>query len=130
MKLIKSLFAIAFFFAINSVSAQSIASKWTQLNDFQELLVKTFEPAGEGNFGPIKNSSEYLVEKAQALDVTTMPQDLRNPKADEIIAVLKRDTKLVAELVRTNSSNVEIMKAFQKLNETYDRLLRIYEPKK
>ena len=51
MKLIKSLFAIAFFFAINTVSAQSVASKWPQLNDFQELLVKTFEPAGEGNFG-------------------------------------------------------------------------------
>lgn len=53
MKLIKSLFAVAFFFAINTVSSQSIASKWPQLNDFQELLVKTFEPAGEGNFGKL-----------------------------------------------------------------------------
>jgi len=130
MKLIKSLFAIAFFFAINTVSAQSIASKWPQLNDFQELLVKTFEPAGEGNFGPIKNSSEYLVEKAQALEVATMPQDLRNAKADEAVVVLKRQTKLVAELVRTNASDVEIMKAFQKLNETYDRLLGLYQTKK
>lgn len=130
MKLIKSLFAIAFFFAVNTISAQSVTEKWPQLNDFQELLVKTFEPAGEGNFNPIKNSCEYLVEKAQALDVTTMPQDLRNVKADEIVAVLKRDTKLVAELIRTKASDVEIMKSFQKLNETYDRLLRIYEPKK
>ncbi len=130
MKLIKSLFAIAFFFAVNTISAQSVVKKWPQLNEFQELLVKTFEPAGEGNFGPIKNSCEYLVEKSQALDVATMPQDLRNAKAEETISVLKRQTKLVAELVRTKASNVEIMKAFQKLNETYDRFLLLYEPKK
>jgi hypothetical protein len=130
MKLIKSLFAIAFFFAVNTISAQSVVKKWPQLNEFQELLVKTFEPAGEGNFGPIKNSCEYLVEKSQALDIATMPQDLRNAKAEETISVLKRQTKLVAELVRTKASNVEIMKAFQKLNETYDRFLLLYEPKK
>lgn len=130
MKLMKFLFAVAFLFAINNVSAQSVASKWPQLNSFQELLVKTFEPAGEGNFGPIKNSYEYLVEKSEALDVTTMPQDLKNSKADETVAVLKRQTKLLAELIKTNSPNAEIMRAFQKVNETYDRLLSIYEPKK
>ena len=54
-----------------------------------------------------------------------MPQDLRNPQADETIVVLKRQTKLVAELVRTKASDVELMKSFQKLNETYDRLLRL-----
>jgi hypothetical protein len=59
-----------------------------------------------------------------------MPQDLRNPKADEAIVVLKRQTKLVAELIRTKASDVELMKSFQKLNETYDRLLSLYEPKK
>ena len=59
-----------------------------------------------------------------------MPQDLRNPQADETIVVLKRQTKLVAELVRTKASDVELMKSFQKLNETYDRLLSLYVPKK
>ncbi len=130
MKLVKSLFAIAFFFAVNTISAQSVTEKWPQLNDFQELLVKTFEPAGEGNFGPIKNSCEQLVEKAQALDVATMPQELKNAKADETVFVLKRQTKLVAELVRTKASDVEIMRAFQKVNEVYDRLVSLYEPKK
>jgi hypothetical protein len=130
MKLVKSLFAIAFFFAVNTTSGQSIAQKWPQLNEFQELLVKTFEPAGEGNFTPIKNSCEYLVEKAQALDVATMPQDLRNVKAEETVSVLKRQTKLVAELVRTKAPDVEILRAFQKVNEVYDRLVSLYEPKK
>jgi len=130
MKLIKSLFAIALFFAMNTISAQSITDKWKEMHDYHELLSKTFHPAEEGNFGPIKSSSEDLVAKAELLDVEKMPQDLRTPKVDETISVLKRQTKLVSELVTRKAPDAEIMRAFQNLHDVFHRIVEICQPGK
>ncbi|WP_395066946.1 hypothetical protein [Flavobacterium sp.] len=130
MKLIKSLFAIALFFAINTISAQSITDKWKQMHDYHELLSKTFHPAEDGNFGPIKNSSEDLVAKAELLDVETMPKDLRNALVEENLAILKRQTKVVSDLVTKKAPDAEIMRAFQNLHDVFHRIVEICQPGK
>jgi hypothetical protein len=130
MKYIKSLLAIVAFFTISSVSAQSITEKWKQLNDYHELLSKTFHPAEDGNFDPIKNSSEDLVVKAEALDLKTMPQELRTSQLDETIAVLKKQTKTVNDLVQKKAPNAEIMRAFQNLHDVFHRIVEICQPRK
>lgn len=130
MKLIKSFLALAILFAINTVSAQSITDKWKQMHDYHELLSKTFHPAEEGNFNAIKNSSEDLVVLAEALDVKTMPQDLRNPKIDETIAVLKKQTKVVNDLVQRKAPDAEIMRAFENLHDVFHRIVEICQGKK
>lgn len=130
MKYIKSLLAIVAFFTISSVSAQSITEKWKQLNDYHELLSKTFHPAEDGNFDPIKNSSEDLVVKAEALDLKTMPQELRTSQLDETIAVLKKQTKMVNDLVQKKAPNAEIMRAFQNLHDVFHRIVEICQPRK
>jgi predicted S18 family serine protease len=130
MKYIKSLLAIIAFFTISSVSAQSITEKWKQLNDYHELLSKTFHPAEEGNFDAIKNSSEELVVKAEALDLKTMPQELRTSQLDETIAVLKKQTKTVNDLVQKKAPNAEILRAFQNLHDVFHRIVEICQPRK
>lgn len=130
MKYIKSLLAIVAFFTISSVSAQSITEKWKQLNDYHELLSKTFHPAEDGNFDPIKNSSEDLVVKAEALDLKTMPQELRTSQLDETIAVLKKQTKTVNDLVQKKAPNAEILRAFQNLHDVFHRIVEICQPRK
>lgn len=130
MKYIKSLLAIVAFFTISSVSAQSITEKWKQLNDYHELLSKTFHPAEDGNFDPIKNSSEDLVVKAEALDLKTMPQELRTSQLDETITVLKKQTKTVNDLVQKKAPNAEIMRAFQNLHDVFHRIVEICQPRK
>jgi hypothetical protein len=127
MKLIKSIFAIAVFFAINTVSAQAITDKWKQMKDYHELLSKTFHPAEEGNLNPIKVSSEDLVARAELLDVTTMPQELRAPKLDENIALLKMQTKKVSELITNKAPNAEIMRAFENLHDIFHRIIKMSE---
>lgn len=128
MKLIKSLFAIAVFFAMNTVSAQTLTNKWKQMHDYHELLSKTFHPAEEGNLNPIKVSSEDLVAKAELLDVETMPQDLRTAKLDENINLLKKQTKVVSELITRKAPNAEIMRAFQNLHDIFHKIVQMCEP--
>lgn len=130
MKLIKSLFAIALFFTISTLSAQEITDKWKQMNDYHELLSKTFHPAEDGNFAPIKNSSEYLVQKAEALDLKTMPQEFKNSKIEETIILLKKQTKAVNDLVQRKAPDAEIMRAFENLHDVFHRIVQLCEPKK
>jgi hypothetical protein len=129
MKLIKSFLAIALLFSIHTVSAQSITEKWKQMHDYHELLSKTFHPAEEGNFEPIKKASEDLVLKAEALDFKTMPEDLRTNKVEETIALLKKQTKTVNDLVQRKAPNAEIMRAFENLHDIFHRIVEICEKK-
>lgn len=128
MKLLKSLFAIALFFTMNAVSAQVITDKWKAMNEYHALLYRAFQPAEEGNFNMIKSSSEELVAKSDLLDVATMPQELRTPKVDQTIAILKKQTKFVNELVKNKAPNAEIMRAFENLYDIYNRIAQMCEP--
>jgi hypothetical protein len=100
------------------------------MRDYHELLSITFQATEEGDFGPIKKFSEELVSKAEALDVITMPQDLKNTKLEETIAILKKQTKLVNDLVKNKAPNPEIMRAFENLHDIYYRIVQLSEPKR
>ena len=99
MKLLKSLFAIALFMANNTISAQSVTDKWKQLGNFHELMSNSFKPSEEGDFKPIKLNSQELVTKVDALDITTIPQELR--------------------------SDAEIMREFENVHDIYNRLVYV-----
>lgn len=105
-----------------SVNAQSVTSKWTQLHEYHELLSKTFHPAENGNFTAIKNSHDYLVQKAEALDIATMPADLKTPTLVENVAVLKKLTKKLSELITNKAPDVEIMRMFQNVHDVFHKI--------
>jgi len=130
MKIIKSLFAFAAFFALNSVSAQTISERWPQIKAYHEIMSKTFHPAEEGNLEPIKSQSELLVKSAEALSVESMPEEFRNPKTIETLISLKKQTKLVDELVQQKAANDEILKAMTALHDTFHKIVGMCQPEK
>ena len=125
MKLLKSLMAIALFMAFNTISAQVVTEKWKQLGNYQELLSNTFKPSEDGDFGPIKLSSQELVTKVEALDVTTIPQELRSPRLESVLTVLKSHTKLLNELVKSKAPDAEIMRQFENVHDIYNRVVYV-----
>ncbi len=130
MKIIKSLFAFAAFFALNSVSAQSITERWPQIKAYHEVMSKTFHSSEEGNLNPIKSHSELLVEKAEALSVENMPEEFRSPKLIESLVVLKRETKTLNDLVQQKAGDDEITKALSKLHDTFHKIVGMCQPEK
>ncbi|MEN9336142.1 MAG: hypothetical protein RLZZ500_1129 [Bacteroidota bacterium] len=122
MKFVKFIIAAVAFLAVQTISAQSVTSKWTQLHEYHELLSKTFHPAENGNFTAIKNSHDYLVQKAEALDVTTMPSDLKTPAVVENVAVLKKLTKKLSELITNKAPDVEILRMFQNVHDVFHKI--------
>ena len=129
MKFNKSILAVIAFFAFSSIFAQSATDKWTQLNNFKELLTKTFQPAEQGNFKPIKTSSEQLVIAIDALSQNT-PEEFKSPKINEASIVLKRKAKALHELVIKNAPDAEIMRAFQDVHDVAQKLVSLCQPTK
>ncbi len=131
MKLLKSLMAIALFMTINTILAQSVTENWKQLGSFHELMSNSFKPSEEGDFKPIKLNSQELVTKVDALDITTIPQEIRSPRLESVLTVLKNHTKSLNELIKSKAPDAEIMREFENVHDIYNRV--IYEceqPKK
>ncbi|WP_297515077.1 hypothetical protein [Flavobacterium sp.] len=122
MKFVKFAVAIVAFLAFQNLQAQSATAKWAPLNEYHELLSKTFHPAEGGNLTPIKNSHDALVQKSEALDVATMPVDLKTSKAVENIAVLQKLTKKLSELITNRAPDVEVMRTFQNVHDVFHRI--------
>lgn len=125
MKLIKSLIIITTLFILNIANAQTITEKWTQLNDYQELISKIYYAAENGNLEPIKNNSQILVDHSEALTDENMPMEFRTPKIKETLVLLKKDTKLANDLVQKNASDIEIKKALKNLHSTFLKIVSL-----
>jgi hypothetical protein len=130
MKIIKSLFAFAAFFALNSASAKTITERWPQIKAYHELMTQTYHPAEEGNLDPIRNNSELLMQKAEALSVETMPEEFRNPKTIETLLSLKKQTQNVNDLVQKKAGDDEITKALGVLHDTFHKIIGMCQPEK
>lgn len=120
----KKLFLLAFIcIGMQTLSAQSLVEKWKPFSEYHELLSNTFHPSEEGDFGPIKQFSQELNSKAEALNISTLPQEFKNPKVESNLVILKKQTKLVNDLVKNKAPNAEIMRAFEDLHDIFHRIV-------
>src|SRR6478609_4394317 len=117
MKFLKSLFASANLFALNSASAKAFTEGWPQIKMYYEILSRTFHASEKGNLNTIKSDSRILIEKVEALSIEGMPAEYRNPKILETLLTLKKQTKLVDFLVQQNLDEAEIKSALTKLKD-------------
>ncbi|WP_293871493.1 hypothetical protein [Flavobacterium sp.] len=124
MKIIKSLFAFATYFSEKSLPAPSLYEKWTDIKAYQEIIAKTFQNK-EVNLKLIKSNSKILVEHSDCLSVESMPQEFRNPKLIKTLLILKKNTKVVHELVEKKASDSEIKMASDVLIDTFYKITEL-----
>ncbi|UPT70144.1 MAG: hypothetical protein M0D53_13625 [Flavobacterium sp. JAD_PAG50586_2] len=125
MKFLKSLFASANVFALNSAAAKSFTEAWPQIKSYYDVLSKSFHASEKGNLNEIKSHSAILVEKAEELSIEGMPAEYRNPKILETLLNLKKQTKVVNYLVQENVMDAEIKLALTKLNEIFHQIVEL-----
>ncbi len=125
MKFLKSLFASANLFTINSASAKAFTEGWPQIKIYYEILSKVFLASEKGNLAEVKSDSWMLVEKAEALSIEGMPAEYRNPKILETLLALKKQTKFVDDLVSDNTADAEIKAALTKLYDIFHLIVEL-----
>ncbi|WP_297509411.1 hypothetical protein [Flavobacterium sp.] len=104
------------------MNAQSASTKWSQLHEYHELLSKTFHPAENGNLNAIKNAHDYLVQRSEALDINTMPSELKSETLVAQVGILKKMTKKLSELITNKAPDVEIMRTFQNVHDVFHKI--------
>lgn len=119
MKFFKSLFANESSFALDSASAKTFTENCPQIKAYYEILIKAFHGSEKGDFEIIKSDSYILLNRANDLTMENLPAEFRNPKTIESLLALRKQTKLVDELVNQNAIDEEIKKALHRLKEIY-----------
>jgi hypothetical protein len=130
MKIIKSLFAFATLFALQSTAAESITEKWPQIKAYHEVMSKSYHSSEEGNLNPIRNNAKLLLDKSEALTVENMPNEFRSPKTIDALVTLKKQTKTVHDLVENKAKDEEVKNALSALHETFHKIVGLCGPQK
>ena len=130
MKHIKALLIIAFIFAANTISAQSITEKWPAMKEFHEVMSQTFHPAEEGNLAPIKARSEEMKLKAEALLKSDIPKEYKTNLIMGSAGKLQYKSAYLHKLVTTKASDEAILKSITDLHETFHEIVGLCSAEK
>ena len=87
MKKLILLFA-AISFSLSFQNANAEKAEWKELNDFHSLMSKSFHPAEEGNFEPLKENASALAKSANAWAVSKIPDGYDKELTPKILAEL------------------------------------------
>lgn len=119
----KKLFLGALFtFSLGFAMAQS--QTWKALEDYHEVMAKTFHPSEEGNLAPIKARSGELAQKAQALKKSAIPAAYQKPGVKETLALLAKESKALDKLVHKKKTTDEaITKSLAALHDRFHEVM-------
>lgn len=123
MKITKSMFAFATFFSFGKNSKKTLTNNWLEINEYQELITKTYGKAKNENLELLKANSVLLFEQSEALTIESMPAEFRNPKTIETLVTLKKQTTAIYELMQQQHSNSDSMAALTKLHATFQQII-------
>ena len=108
------------------------ADVWEELNLFHQAIALTFHPAEEGDFEPIRNDSDELVEAAQNLLKSELPiyfEEKGNESLkEELQTIFKRLVEQsidLHKLVETKEATNQLL--LEKLNDLHTTYHRIEE---
>ena len=130
MKSLKSTFAFANLFKLRKNSKKTITNSWFELNEFSEIIRTVYAFASKGNLEHLKSNYKILQQRADALTIESMPAEFRNPKTIETLVVLKKQTKLVFELIEQQHPDSDINYVFLKLFGTFQIIIGLCSPEK
>lgn len=130
MKIMKSLFAFAAIFSVNSGNTQTIIDAWPDLKNYHDIITKSYKSAKKGDLSFIKKHADSLSENAEKIAVENMPQCFRFPKTIEALVTLKRESKTIQKLVEKKSHDQEIFETLKSAHETFKNMIGICTKKK
>ena len=123
MNNIKKLAIALLFFVAVPMSAQTALDKWPAMKTFHEVMSRSFHPVEEGNFEPLKNFSQTLVDKAMELSTKEVPREIKTEALMKTVARLQAKTQEVNKLVQTNASNDQLKKAITEAHDIFHEIV-------
>jgi hypothetical protein len=130
MKHLKTFLALTFIFVVNSISAQSTFEKWPAIKEFHEIMSQTFHPAEEGNFAPIKASSEEMMTKATKVVKSDIPAAFKTEAILASAGKLETQSAALHKLVTSGATDDVIFKSITELHDTFHEIVGLCSEEK
>ncbi|WP_041263992.1 hypothetical protein [Bernardetia litoralis] len=125
--LFSSLALVFIFVAFSSFNQTDV---WEELEAFHQAIALTFHPAEDGDFEPVKNDSDELVEAAQKLLTAKLPvyfeksknQDLKNDLQTTLQKLVKQSKELHTLVESKKATDEELVTELNNLHSTYHHI--------
>lgn len=110
--------------AFNTKSlAQSKLDTWPELKEFHAVLSETFHPSEEGNLSPIMSRATELLQKAEALNNSSFPEEFNS---DDIHAKIKKmmlEARELKNMVDKKKPNEEIVNGLIQVHNRFHEVV-------
>ena len=130
MKTFKALAAIAFFFILDGVSAQSVTDRWPAMKAFHDVMSRSFHPTEEGNFAVLKDNSATLMNKAMDLTKQEIPHEFQTKAIMSSVQRLQEKTKEVNALVVSKATDAQLNKAIVEAHDIFHEIVGLCSAEK
>lgn len=117
----KILFAVFFLVSAFAVNAQK--ASWKEMQDFHAVMSKTFHPAEEGRFQPLKDSASLLLQRAKIWQASAVPQGFKADVTQPILKKLVAQCAKVSKAVAANKSDAQLKPLIFKAHDIFHEIM-------
>lgn len=118
-----ALIASLFVFALPAKSQHKEFEQWKELKDFHAVISKTFHPAEEGNFKPIRERSTELNAVAEKLAASKIPSDLNRREVIAAVKELNTKTKELDVLIKAKGSDEKVNTLLTSVHDSFHKIV-------
>jgi putative intracellular protease/amidase len=101
----------------------SVFEQWKALDEYHKVMSSTFHPAEKGDLKPLFQQANDLAAKATLLKNAPIPAALQKDGLPKTIALLEKESKALALLVKAKKSEEELKKAITKLHDRFHEIM-------
>ena len=106
------------------VKAQKTAEgRWYELDQYHEIMSKTFHPAESGDLKPIYSNAAELAKRAETLSKSEIPAKYQKEGVKESVALLEKESAALAKMVKKGKSEDELKKAIFALHDRFHEVM-------
>lgn len=125
-KLIFGLFALALIsFSVQRATAQTATTNqetWKEQENFHEVMSASFHSAEEKNFGPLKEKSGLLVQRAKEWKKSAVPAGYKPEMTADVLKRLVSQCKKVDQMVRKGKSDEQLLAAIESAHHVFHEI--------
>ncbi len=96
---------------------------WKEMHDFHAVMSKSFHPAEENNFKPLKQHADSMVLVAKAWQESIVPVGFNGSVTKPILEKLVRQTEIVQAAVKQNKSDAELKKLITEAHDIFHEIM-------
>jgi hypothetical protein len=120
-----SSFLITLFIVLGSLQskAQDVFTVWPALGEFHAVMSTTFHAAEKGKFDPVKQRSGEMVDKADALQKSSIPEQHNKPQMKVALSDLHKKATDLNELIMNNAKDEKINKSLIQVHDSFHKIV-------